>query len=91
MLNTVLIPEGVTDIRIRRGLLEGFGIEIGGGLGELAGKVWRVGLMGHSCTRRNVWLFLSALETIIAAEGFRPKGDARESAAAIYAASDESE
>ncbi len=91
MLNTVLIPEGVGDIRIRRGLLEGFGIEIGGGLGELAGKVWRVGLMGHSCTRRNVWLFLSALETVLAAEGFHPKGDARESAAAIYAASGESE
>ncbi|MBW2145038.1 MAG: alanine--glyoxylate aminotransferase family protein, partial [Deltaproteobacteria bacterium] len=63
MLNTVLIPDGANDAGLRSTLLNDFGLEIGGGLGELAGKVWRVGLMGTACTRRNLFLFLSALYT----------------------------
>ena len=47
MLNAVKIPDGVDDAPIRRGLLERFGIEIGGGLGAFKGKVWRIGLMGY--------------------------------------------
>ena len=47
MLNAVLVPAGVDDAAVRRGLLERFGIEIGGGLGAFKGKAWRIGLMGH--------------------------------------------
>ncbi len=68
-LNTVRIPSGVNDLRVRRALLEEFQIEIGGGLGALKGKIWRVGLMGHSSTPGNVILFLGALGTLLKAEG----------------------
>jgi alanine-glyoxylate transaminase/serine-glyoxylate transaminase/serine-pyruvate transaminase len=84
MLNAVRIPEGVEDLKVRRALLSDYGIEIGGGLGEFAGKVWRVGLMGHSCRRRNVVLFLSALESVLAALGAAPKAGAVEAARAVY-------
>ena len=61
-----------------------FGIEIGGGLGDFAGKAWRVGLMGHAACRENVFVFLSALETILKAEGVAVKPVALEAAAAAY-------
>lgn len=61
MLITVKVPEGVDEARVRQTLLERHDIEIGGGLGDLKGKVWRVGLMGSSCTENNVILVLEAL------------------------------
>jgi len=84
MLNAVRIPDGVDDKRVRGALLDGFGIEIGGGLGDLAGKVWRVGLMGYSACRRNVFTFLAALETILRAEGVKVKLGALDAAAGVY-------
>jgi alanine-glyoxylate transaminase/serine-glyoxylate transaminase/serine-pyruvate transaminase len=66
-------------------LLNDFSVEIGGGLGDLAGKVWRVGLMGHASCQRNVLLFLSALESILKSQGVKVKGGALEAASAIYA------
>ncbi len=66
MLNAVLIPAGVDDASTRRELLDGYGIEIGGGLGAVKGKLWRIGLMGHSATWRNVTLLLSALRELTA-------------------------
>jgi len=86
MLNAVCIPEGADDKKVRGALLQEYGIEIGGGLGDLAGKVWRVGLMGHSSCRKNVVLFLSALEAILRAQGVAVKPGALEAAAAVYAA-----
>ena len=86
MLNAVHIPDGVNDAKVRKALLTDFAIEIGGGLGQFAGKVWRVGLMGHSCRRKNVFLFLSALEAVLKAEGFKTKPGAIEAATAVYAA-----
>jgi alanine-glyoxylate transaminase/serine-glyoxylate transaminase/serine-pyruvate transaminase len=68
-LNAVRIPDGVDDAAVRRTLLLEYGIEIGGGLGSLAGRVWRVGLMGHTAQRRNVVSFLGALESVLAARG----------------------
>lgn len=68
-LNAVGIPEGADDAETRRALLERFGLEIGGGLGALAGRVWRVGLMGESATERNVLLFLGGLESVLRAQG----------------------
>ncbi len=84
MLNAINIPEGADDKRVRGALLGQFGIEIGGGLGNLAGKTWRVGLMGHACRRKNVVLFLSALETILKTEGVATQPGALEAAAAVY-------
>jgi alanine-glyoxylate transaminase/serine-glyoxylate transaminase/serine-pyruvate transaminase len=71
ILTTVRVPEGVNDLQVRQRLLNEFNIEIGGGLGELKGKVWRIGLMGHSSTEQNVLLFLFALEKLLSEEGYR--------------------
>jgi alanine-glyoxylate transaminase/serine-glyoxylate transaminase/serine-pyruvate transaminase len=60
-LNCLRIPDGVDDAAVRRQLLADYGIEIGGGLGAMAGKAWRIGLMGHGATTRNVDLVLAAL------------------------------
>jgi len=64
-LNTVWIPEGVDDAKIRAELLNTYNIEIGAGLGALAGKVWRIGLMGYSARADNVMFFLSALKKVL--------------------------
>jgi alanine-glyoxylate transaminase/serine-glyoxylate transaminase/serine-pyruvate transaminase len=65
-LNTVKIPDGVDDAAVRKLLLEEYSIEIGGGLGPLAGKVWRVGLMGNSSASRLVILLVGALQSALA-------------------------
>lgn len=84
MLNSVYIPDGVSDIQVRSALLNEYNIEIGAGLGDLAGKIWRVGLMGTSCTRRNVVLFLGALYTILKSMAADVKFGALEAAQEIY-------
>jgi alanine-glyoxylate transaminase/serine-glyoxylate transaminase/serine-pyruvate transaminase len=84
MLNTIWIPDGADDKRARAALLSAFGIEIGGGLGEFAGKAWRVGLMGHASRQKNVMLFLAALETVLKAEDVAIQPGALEAAAAVY-------
>lgn len=65
MLNAVKVPDGVDDATVRRRLLDEYGIEIGAGLGAFKGKVWRIGLMGNSSSRRNVILLLAALKAIL--------------------------
>lgn len=64
-LNAVRIPEGVDDARVRSTLLHRYNLEIGAGLGDLAGKIWRFGLMGHSANAKNVLFCLSALEAVL--------------------------
>jgi alanine-glyoxylate transaminase/serine-glyoxylate transaminase/serine-pyruvate transaminase len=64
-LNAIHVPDGVDDAAVRRALLEVYGLEIGAGLGVMAGKIWRVGLMGHSSNLRNVLVFLAALEDVL--------------------------
>ena len=64
-LNAVTIPKGVDDATVRGQLLNEFNLEIGAGLGDLAGKVWRIGLMGHSCRAENIILCLGALEAVL--------------------------
>ena len=64
-LNCIHIPAGADDAGTRRRLLEEYGIEIGAGLGVMAGKAWRIGLMGHGATVRNVDLVLAALREIL--------------------------
>ena len=74
-LNAVRVPEGVDDARVRTRLLNDFNIEVGGGLGPLKGKIWRIGLMGSGSTRENVLLVLEALHAALSAEGYRcPSG-----------------
>lgn len=65
MLNAVRIPEGVDEAQVRTRLLEDYNIEIGGGLGPYAGKIWRIGLMGESSTPNHVNMLLSALKNVM--------------------------
>ncbi len=67
-LNAVRLPEGIDEEPLRRRLLEESGLEIGAGLGEFAGKIWRIGLMGQSCTPTHVERCLTALASVL-----RPK------------------
>ncbi len=71
MLNAVKIPAGIDDLQVRKGLLERFGIEIGGGLGQFKGQAWRIGLMGYGSRPNNVLLFLGALEQLLAEQGLK--------------------
>lgn len=82
-LNTVRIPEGVDDQRLRKDLRDHFNIEIGGGLGPLKGRIWRVGLMGAGSTPENVMLVLEALRESLRVQGIHcPSG--REAAERVY-------
>jgi alanine-glyoxylate transaminase/serine-glyoxylate transaminase/serine-pyruvate transaminase len=65
MLNAVRVPEGVDEAAVRSTLLEQYQIEIGAGLGPLAGKIWRIGLMGHTARQENVDRLVSALKKIL--------------------------
>ncbi len=64
------------DAKVRQYLLEKRGIEIAGGFGPLAGKVFRIGLMGYGSTKENVFLLLGALDEALKQQGYRPAGDA---------------
>ena len=84
-LNAVTVPEGVDEAAVRKALLEAFSLEIGAGLGALAGRVWRIGLMGHASNRRNVLFCLAALETVLTAmKAPIRKGVAVDAAMAVY-------
>jgi len=64
-LNTVLVPAGIDEAAVRKELRQNYKIEIGAGLGTLAGKIWRVGIMGHAARKENVDILLSALKKIL--------------------------
>jgi alanine-glyoxylate transaminase/serine-glyoxylate transaminase/serine-pyruvate transaminase len=66
-LTTVWVPEGVDEAKARATLLDRHGIEVGGGLGEFDGRVWRIGCMGHTARPRNVTLLVGALAELMAA------------------------
>ncbi len=70
-LNAVRIPEGMDDMTIRKKMLSEFGIEIGGGLGDFKGKVWRIGLMGYNSKPSSVLLVLAALEQCLRGAGLK--------------------
>lgn len=87
MLNCVGIPAGVDEAAVRRRLLLDHGIEIGPGLGPMAGKVWRIGLMGESSRPANVRRVLLALESELRREGVKVRaGEAIAAADGVYAA-----
>jgi alanine-glyoxylate transaminase/serine-glyoxylate transaminase/serine-pyruvate transaminase len=68
-LNAITVPPGIDEAAVRKHLLDQFSIEIGSGLGALAGKVWRVGLMGASSSPQLIVLLTSALESALAVQG----------------------
>ena len=84
MINPILAPDGIDEAKIRSRLLREYGIEVGGGLGPLKGKAWRVGLMGQSSHRDHVLLFLGALEQVLHAEGHRVKDSGVSAASEVY-------
>jgi alanine-glyoxylate transaminase / serine-glyoxylate transaminase / serine-pyruvate transaminase len=84
-LNSVCIPDGVDDAAVRSALLNDYNLEIGAGLGALAGKTWRIGLMGFASKPSNVTLCLTALGTVLNQQGFTcDTGAALKAAAAHY-------
>ena len=88
-LLTYRVPAGVDEAAARARLLNEFGLEIGAGLGALAGKVWRIGLMGESSRPSNVRRLLLAMESELRREGHRPPaGDAMAAADRQYAERD---
>ena len=75
-LNAVRVPEGVDEAAARRRLLDEFGLEIGAGLGDFAGRVWRIGLMGYGARPDNVRMCLGALEAVLGRTGGRDAAEA---------------
>ena len=74
-VNTIRVPDGVEEARVRASLTERFGIEIATGIGDLRGKIWRVGLMGQTAKPELVLLLLNALESVLGERGFScPRG-----------------
>jgi alanine-glyoxylate transaminase/serine-glyoxylate transaminase/serine-pyruvate transaminase len=85
-MNAVMCPEGVNEAEVRKRLLNEFNLEIGAGLGPLAGKIWRFGLMGYSCRPENVMVCLSALGSVLDDMGLPIHvGDAESAAHGAYA------
>jgi alanine-glyoxylate transaminase / serine-glyoxylate transaminase / serine-pyruvate transaminase len=85
VLTAVSLPEGVDELAIRNGLLDDYHIEIGGGFGQLKGRLLRIGLMGYNSSPRNVYTVLAALEHVLPRCGFTPKvGAALAAADAVY-------
>ena len=87
-MNAVHVPDAIQEreAEVRRTLLTEFNLEVGAGLGPLAGKIWRVGIMGYSCKPENVMLFLSALGSVLSDMGLPIHvGDAEAAAHQAYA------
>jgi alanine-glyoxylate transaminase/serine-glyoxylate transaminase/serine-pyruvate transaminase len=85
-LSMVVVPQGVDELAVRTHLLNHFGIEIGAGLVTLAGRVWRVGLMGYASREENVFACLRALASALSEQGMpAPAGRAEEAARQVFA------
>jgi alanine-glyoxylate transaminase/serine-glyoxylate transaminase/serine-pyruvate transaminase len=84
-LTTVYFPEGIEDVPARMKLLNEFGIEIGAGLGDFKGKVWRIGLMGTNSTKANVLALFAALEDVLLSMGAKlAPGAGLQAASEVY-------
>jgi alanine-glyoxylate transaminase/serine-glyoxylate transaminase/serine-pyruvate transaminase len=89
-VTTVLVPDGISDAETRSMLLDEFNVEIAGGLGAFAERMWRIGVMGHSAQRSNVMLLLTALEHVLRRQGYTPPASGAAAAEAVYGAVDDS-
>ena len=85
-INPIIAPEGVEEASVRQALLENYGIELGGGLGLLKGKAWRIGLMGQSSKRDHVILCLTALEETLRLQGYDKINSGIAAASDVYQA-----
>lgn len=84
-LNTVIFPEGTDEAAVRKTLLNEYNLEIGAGLGPMAGKIWRIGLMGYASNQKNVQFCLGALDAVLSGMGAPiNSGKAVAAAQAIY-------
>lgn len=84
-LNAVGVPEGIDEAVVRAALLSQYDLEIGAGLGSLAGKIWRIGLMGYGASQKNVLLCLGALESVLSEQGVQiERGAAVQAANEVY-------
>jgi len=88
MITPVVVPDGIDELRVRSELIEDFGLEIGAAFGPLEGRIWRIGTMGYSAQRRNVLLCLTALEHVLARQGWRAAPGAGFDAASEHYAAD---
>jgi (S)-ureidoglycine---glyoxylate transaminase len=87
MITPVVVPESIDELRVRHELIHDFGIEIGAAFGPLQGRIWRIGTLGYSASRRNVLLCLAALEQVLRRQGWRAApGAGVEAAVARYRA-----
>ena len=84
-LNSVSVPQGIDDAKVRGRLLNEHNLEIGAGLGDSAGKIWRIGLMGYGASKTNLFHCLSALEDVLSSEGLKVGGSALDAARGILA------
>jgi alanine-glyoxylate transaminase/serine-glyoxylate transaminase/serine-pyruvate transaminase len=86
-LNAVSVAEGIDEATVRSRLLNEYNLEIGAGLGPMAGKIWRIGLMGHACSQSNVLFCLNSLEAVLHSMGVKlDAGAASVAAEAVYSA-----
>jgi (S)-ureidoglycine-glyoxylate aminotransferase len=83
-ITPVIVPDGMDEQRVRRRLIEEFGLEIGAAFGPLRGKIWRIGTMGYAARRQNILLCLAALEHVLRAEGWRAAASAGVDAALAH-------
>jgi (S)-ureidoglycine-glyoxylate aminotransferase len=83
-ITPVMVPKGVDELRVRRRLIEDFGIEIGAAFGPLQGRIWRIGTMGYAARRENVLLGLAALEHVLRREGWDSEAGAGVDAALAH-------
>src|SRR6202011_4978035 len=86
-VTTVLAPPGVSASVVREMLLGEFNLEISGGLGDYADRMWRIGIMGHSAQQANVMLLLAALEHALSRQGYSPTGSGTAAAERVYSPS----
>ena len=85
-VTAVMAPPRVSALAVRDMLLDEFNLEIAGGLGEYADRMWRIGVMGHSAQQANIMLFLAALEHALRRQGYVPPSPGTSAAEAIYTA-----
>ncbi len=86
-LMTPKLPEGISDMAVRKHLMDNYGIDIAGGFGQLTGKVFRIGIMGVLATKRDTLFLLEKFEEALRAQGFKAKDGAMAAAEAMYATS----
>ena len=82
-MTVVRVPEGIDEAELRQALVSRHGLEISAGIGRLAGRVWRIGLMGAACSAQHIVKCVQALDEELGRRGFRVTGDGQAAALAV--------